>query len=120
MQARFHVKDTTYIVWPPELFGILRACQQELPFGQLSRRNTKKLFDLGLAIRGISAHIAEVAKVIALQGTISFAVRIEGAIQGHSSTRTKIRFQLGQQRASSKTEIKIKVLHVLRFEIWRP
>ena len=108
MIFRLKVHDSLNIRGPSDVAGILRARNYESLVRQQSCRRTEKSFNLGLPVRGISAHVAEIAGKARVRWKDPVLGRIHRAIEWKRLPSAEGGFQFLQRQPACEAEIEVE------------
>ena len=88
--------DAAHIFRPAQLGWILRTRDYETPMGQLLGRKRQEFIHFRLPVRGIGAHIAQVACITPEDPAWIVVLGLERAIQRQGARRAELALQLRQ------------------------
>src|SRR5205823_12894470 len=98
---------------------ILWSSNDEFSRRQFSCRSREQLFDLGLAVRRIRSHVAEIADKSRIGGQRFIFCRIDRAVQRRRMTGSEAAFQFLKHRPTGEAEVEVEQRDLLAQQIRR-
>src|SRR6059058_5854376 len=112
MISGFQVFNSHDISGPSDRVWILRTGDDESTVWFVSCGRTQQLFQLWLAIRRVSTHIAHLAGEVRMHALIVIDLSVHGTVQCCRVASSKPGFQLAKRRTACKAEVDVESRNV--------